>query len=263
MYDYEQIEDSLKICDRKMYLSHIADHNTKKYSEAEKKKWEDIATDILKEKKAQNWNRQTEDEISYIQVAKDYRKRADEYVPLYKRTVCNLFVLVLCIAVAFGVAELITNYVAFQSTVEGISMEPVLENNDSIIIDKFSYKMDSPKRYDIVVFPVENTDTDGEKRYFIKRIIGLPGETVYIDDGRVYINGSLLKSEKYGKELMKEAGEASEPKTLAFDEYFVLGDNRNMSTDSRSETVGLVRKEDIVGKAVFRIWPFQKIGGLN
>ena len=142
-------------------------------------------------------------------------------------------------------------------------MQPVLENNDSIIIDKFSYKIDSPKRYDIVVFPIKDTDADGKKRYFIKRIIGLPGETVYIDDGRVYINGSLLKSEKYGKELMKEAGTASEPQTLASDEYFVLGDNRNMSTDSRSETVGLVRKEDITGKAVFRIWPFKKFGGLN
>ena len=250
MYDYEQIEDSLRFCDRKIYLSHIDDHNTKKYSESEKKKWEDIANDILKEKNTQNETESVEDEVSYIQVAADYRKRADEYVPFYKRTICNLFVLV-------------TNYVAFQSTVEGISMQPVLENNDSIIIDKFSYKIDSPKRYDIVVFPIEDTDTDGKKRYFIKRIIGLPGETVYIDDGSVYINGSLLKSEKYGKEFMKEAGTASEPQTLASDEYFVLGDNRNMSTDSRSETVGLVRKEDITGKAVFRIWPFKKFGGLN
>ena len=263
MYDYEQIEDSLRFCDRKIYLSHIDDHNTKKYSESEKKKWEDIANDILKEKNTQNETESVEDEVSYIQDAADYRKRADEYVPFYKRTICNLFVLVFCIVIAFGVAGLITNYVAFQSTVEGISMQPVLENNDSIIIDKFSYKIDSPKRYDIVVFPIEDTDADGKKRYFIKRIIGLPGETVYIDDGSVYINGSLLKSEKYGKELMKEAGTASEPQTLASDEYFVLGDNRNMSTDSRSETVGLVRKEDITGKAVFRIWPFKKFGGLN
>ena len=255
MYDYEQIEDSLRFCDRKIYLSHIDDHNTKKYSESEKKKWEDIANDILKEKNTQNETESVEDEVSYIQVAADYRKRADEYVPFYKRTICNLFVLVFCIVIAFGVAG--------QSTVEGISMQPVLENNDSIIIDKFSYKIDSPKRYDIVVFPIEDTDADGKKRYFIKRIIGLPGETVYIDDGRVYINGSLLKSEKDGKELMKEAGTASEPQTLASDEYFVLGDNRNMSTDSRSETVGLVRKEDITGKAVFRIWPFKKFGGLN
>ena len=217
MYDYEQIEDSLRFCDRKIYLSHIDDHNTKKYSESEKKKWEDIANDILKEKNTQNETESVEDEVSYIQVAADYRKRADEYIPFYKRTICNLFVLVFCIVIAFGVAGLITNYVAFQSTVEGISMQPVLENNDSIIIDKFSYKIDSPKRYDIVVFPIEDTDADGKKRYFIKRIIGLPGETVYIDDGRVYINGSLLKSEKYGKELMKEAGTASEPQTLASD----------------------------------------------
>ena len=183
MYDYEQIEDSLRFCNKKIYSSHIDNHSVKKYSESEKKKWADIADDILKEKDTQNGTGSIEDEVSYTQVAADYRKRADEYVPLYKRTIFNLFVLAFCIVIAFCVAGLITNYVVFQSTVEGISMQPVLENNDSIIIDKFSYIIDSPKRYDIVVFPIEDTDADGKKRYFIKRIIGLPGETVYIDDG--------------------------------------------------------------------------------
>ena len=91
----------------------------------------------------------------------------------------------------------------------------------------------------------------------------LPGETVQVVDGYVYINGSRLESDIYGNELMDDPMAASQPITLGKDEYFVLGDNRNMSTDSRSETVGLVRKEDITGKAVFRIWPFKKFGGLN
>ena len=140
-------------------------------------------------------------------------------------------------------------------------MLPTLENDDSLIIDKFSYVIGSPKRYDIVVFPVK--EEKGKQDYFIKRIIALPGETVSIDDGRVYINGTPLKSDKYGKESIKDAGLASVPQTLAQDEYFVLGDNRNMSTDSRNEMVGLVKRKDIVGKAVFRILPFGEFGGLN
>ena len=79
----------------------------------------------------------------------------------------------------------------------------------------------------------------------------------------MYINGTPLKSDKYGKESIKDAGLASVPQTLAQDEYFVLGDNRNMSTDSRNEMVGLVKRKDIVGKAVFRILPFREVGGLN
>lgn len=262
MYDYEQIEDSVRYCNRKLYLSHTNDYNNKKYSELEKNNWEKIAYDISNESNAGKAAKQ-QDDISYIQVAAVYRKRAQEYVPVYKRVVSNLLLLMLCVMIAFGMAKLFTDYVAFQSTVEGSSMEPALENNDSIIIDKFSYMIGSPKRYDIVVFPVEKNIMSREKSYFIKRVIGLPGETVYIDDGKVYINGSLLKSEKYGRELIADSGIASEPLKLGAAEYFVLGDNRNMSTDSRSDIVGTVHKKDIIGKAVLRIWPLEEFGGLN
>lgn len=264
MYDYEQIEDSLRFCGRKLYLVPAKDCNCKKYSESEKEKWEKIADDISSKKNSvENKDESREDEISYIQVAAVYRKRAEEYIPFYKRFFYNLFIVIICVVIAFGMARCFTSYVAFQSTVEGISMEPSLENRDSIIIDEFSYIVGSPKRYDIVVFPVDKNIIGEEKSYFIKRVIGLPGETVYISDGKVYINNSLLKDEKYGKELIKDAGLASKPLTLGKDEYFVLGDNRNMSTDSRSSVVGVVEKKDIIGKAVFRIWPFKKFGGLN
>lgn len=264
MYDYEQIEDSLKFCDRKIYRTD-ADYQ-RQYSETEKQNWEQIAEDIISlkdtEKDRLNSITVSDEDITYSDIAAIYRKKAEEYISIPKRFFSNVVILAVCVSIAFGAARLFIDNVAFQSTVEGTSMMPALENNNSLIIDKFSYVIGSPKRYDIVVFPVK--DAKGNKDdYFIKRIIALPGETVSIDNGKVYINGTLLKSDKYGKESIKDAGLASVPQTLSEDEYFVLGDNRNMSTDSRSEIVGLVKRKDIVGKAVLRIWPFGEFGGLN
>ena len=263
MYDYEQIEDSLRFCDRKIYRTD-ADYQ-RQYSESEKQNWEQIAEDIISRKDAKKDSFSSiavsDEDITYSDIAAIYRKKADEYISIPKRLFSNMVLLALCVFIAFGAAHLFIDNVAFQSTVEGTSMLPTLENDDSLIIDKFSYVIGSPKRYDIVVFPVK--EEKGKQDYFIKRIIALPGETVSIDDGRVYINGTPLKSDKYGKESIKDAGLASVPQTLAQDEYFVLGDNRNMSTDSRNEIVGLVKRKDIVGKAVFRILPFGEFGGLN
>jgi signal peptidase I len=148
-------------------------------------------------------------------------------------------------------AFLMLNYVAQRTLVDGSSMNSTLQNGDSVIVDKLSYRFTSPERYDIVVFrylPQEDT-------YYIKRIIGLPGETVQIIDGYVYINGEKLESDIYGNAVMLRAGRASEPITLGEYEYFVLGDNRNGSSDSRSESVGNVMESQIVGKAFVRIWP--------
>ena len=94
--------------------------------------------------------------------------------------------------------------------------------------------------------------------HYIKRVIGLPGETVQIVDGKIYINGEVL-DENYGYETMRDAKRAAEPVTLGEDEYFVLGDNRNDSSDSRSDLVGNVKKSQIVGKAFVRIYPFNRI----
>ena len=138
--------------------------------------------------------------------------------------------------------------------VSGRSMNPTLENGDNLITDKISYRFSDPKRYDIVVFPFE--DETG-KRNFIKRIIGLPGETVQIKDGEVYINGELL-GETYGKEKMDYAGRASEPITLGDDEYFVLGDNRNNSKDSRSPMVGALERKMIKGHVRCVVFPLSK-----
>ena len=107
--------------------------------------------------------------------------------------------------------------------------KPTLSNNDNLIVDKISYRFKDPQRFDIIVFPFQYD----ENVYYIKRIIGLPGETVQIGtDGTIYIDGQVLE-EGYGKEVMLSPGRAGEPITLGEDEYFVLGDNRNNSSDSR------------------------------
>ncbi len=114
-------------------------------------------------------------------------------------------------------------------------MENTLSDGDNLIVDKITYRFSDPKRYDIIVFPYQYEDNT----YFIKRIIGLPGETVQIVDGTIYIDGEALQ-ESYGREVMKNSGLAADPITLGDDEYFVLGDNRNDSTDSRDPSVGKI-----------------------
>ena len=152
-------------------------------------------------------------------------------------------------------AYLIITFVGQRTEVSGSSMETTLSDGDQLIVDKISYRFRDPKRYDIVVFPYQYE----ENTYYIKRIIGMPGETVQIVDGYVYINGSRL-DEHYGNEVMKDAGTAAEPVTLGEDEYFVLGDNRNNSQDSRAENVGLIHRENLLGRAWIRIWPFSEFG---
>ena len=156
----------------------------------------------------------------------------------------------------FCLVYLVTTYVGQRTRVEGHSMEPALSDGDNLIVDKISYRFHDPERFDIIIFPYQwepNT-------YYIKRIIGLPGETIQIDDeGNIYIDGEVLQ-EHYGLERIKNPGSAREPITLGEDEYFVLGDNRNNSEDSRFTQVGVIHRDDIVGRAWLRIYPFDRIG---
>lgn len=160
---------------------------------------------------------------------------------------------VLYVAVVVGVTFLIITYVGQRTYVSGSSMENTLSDGDNLIVDKITYRFSDPKRYDIIVFPFRYE----EKVYYIKRIIGLPGETVQIVDGNIYINGEILY-ESYGREVMRHAGLAAEEITLGEDEYFVLGDNRNDSTDSRDPNVGVIHRDEIIGRAWLRIWPLDK-----
>lgn len=163
--------------------------------------------------------------------------------------------LLLYIVVVFGICFLIITFVGQRSKVSGSSMEPTLSDGDNLIVDKISYRIHDPQRFDIIIFPYQYQ----ENTYYIKRIIGLPGETVYINDaGEIYINGKLLE-EDYGLDTIQNPGLASEPITLGEDEYFVMGDNRNNSTDSRFASVGKIKRQNIIGKAWVRIYPFNKI----
>ena len=167
--------------------------------------------------------------------------------------------LLVYVAVVFLVTFLVITYVGQRTQVNGESMYPTLYDKDNLIVDKLSYRFRDPERYDIIVFPYQYD----KSTFYIKRIIGMPGETVYIDPrGTIYINGEALQ-ESYGREIIQSAGLAEEEITLGEDEYFVLGDNRNNSSDSRDPNVGNIHKEDILGKAWIRIWPLSKMEVLD
>ena len=166
--------------------------------------------------------------------------------------------MVVYMGIVLGVTFLIITYVGQRTHVSGDSMKNTLNDGDHLIVDKITYRMREPVRYDIIVFPFRYK----ENTFYIKRIIGLPGETVQIAGGEIYIDGEILK-ESYGREVIKDPGIAESPIELGEDEYFVLGDNRNESSDSRDPSVGKIRREEIVGRAWLRIWPLNKFGILK
>jgi len=151
------------------------------------------------------------------------------------------------------------NYLLEKVKVDGSSMENTLQNSEHILIEKVSRYFDGPERFDIVVFTRESGVT---KKTYVKRIIGLPGETVQIIGDDIYINGTVI-DENYGKDAMTKAGIAAEPLLLGPDEYFVLGDNRSISLDSRSNTLGVVKKDELDGVVVLRVSPWSAFGRIE
>ena len=161
-----------------------------------------------------------------------------------------LFFIFMMILVSF----IVVHFVNHNTLVVGNAMYPTLSDGDRIILDTVSYKILDPGRYDVVVFPSKYE----ENVYYIRRVIALPGETVQIVDGRVWINGVPLE-EKFSFDAITNAGLAGTMITLSEDEYFTLGDNRNESSDSGEPIIGMIRGEDIIGRAVMRVWPFGSI----
>ena len=151
---------------------------------------------------------------------------------------------------ALVIVFVINMFLAQATRVEGQSMEPNLYNDQRLIIEKVSYRFQKPRRGDIVVLKLPNRPGPP----LIKRVVGLPGESVEIHQGRVYVNGQLL-SEHYVNQLTFSNHPAE---VVSEDSVFVLGDNRSFSSDSRS--FGMVRLEYIIGRAWFRYWPPTDIG---
>lgn len=168
---------------------------------------------------------------------------------ILREGIIYLVLILLCVFV-------VPKYVIQRTIVSGDSMEDTLHDGESLLVEKVSYHFSDPDRFDVVVF---YPDEEDRSEYYVKRIIGLPGETIQIVEDDIYINGELLP-EEYGKQAMVYSGIAQKPFVLEEDEYFVLGDNRYVSFDSRYEEVGPVHKDMIAGKAIVRIWPLNKLG---
>ena len=144
-------------------------------------------------------------------------------------------------------AVLLVVFFGYRVSNAGDSMSPALKNGDVVLVNRLFYRIKGPARGDIIVFrPGGNENT----HYSIKRVVGLPGETVQIIDGSVYIDGEEAEGDIYAADI-EYAGTAEEPVELGEDEYFVIGDNTGVSDDSRTEDVGNVRLEDICGEAWF------------
>lgn len=194
------------------------------------------------------------------------------------------------IAIALAIAFVIKTFLFDVVRVDGSSMFPTLQNNDRLIVTKLGYE---PKQGDIIILDSTYKDRneyyeavavekgkdelsffdkiserrflpDGlKKRYYVKRIIGMPGQTVDLIDGKVYVDGEILDEEYYEGPTTSIDASVQYPITVEPDTVFVMGDNRPHSKDSRSSSLGLVPYEAILGKAKLRIWPFSALGKVD
>lgn len=187
----------------------------------------------------------------------DFEKKSRK--PLIMKIFIEVFIWTAQIAAVIFLAYFIIYYALEKTNMVGISMEGTLNKDDPIIINKFSYRFKDPERFDVIVFKQSGRE---HGFYNIKRIIGLPGETIRMEGGNIYINDEVLE-EPINVEPMANYGLAQEGVRLDENEYFVLGDNRNNSEDSRFASIANIAKDDIIGKAALRLSPFNFISKLN
>lgn len=162
------------------------------------------------------------------------------------------------IALTILLAVTFVYFIGLRTSAVGQSMAETIYNGDNVLVNRFLYAVTDPKPNDIIVFRPNGNE---KSHLYIKRVIGVPGDTVQIVGGVVYVNGEVF-DEAVSTASIEEAGIAVEPITLKEDEYFVLGDNRNNSEDSRFANIGNVRKEYIIGKVWFRIVSWKEFGFL-
>ena len=188
-----------------------------------------------------------------------HKKTKIETTPSAKKIIKEIIIWIVLIVLTLISSYFITNNVFVKTEVSGVSMEPTLKEGQVVIVNKLEYYLKKPKRNDVIVYK----QTNKEHSYFeLKRLIGLPGETVKIKNGVIYINDEVLK-EKVKVDIIQNSGLAEEGVKLDDNEYFVLGDNRNDSEDSRFASVGNVLKNEILGKAVAVEKPFSLIDTMN
>lgn len=161
------------------------------------------------------------------------------------------------IVVVLVLALFVMHFFGTKVSVVGNSMSEELVNNDQVLINTLIYRLREPKRMDVIAF--SKTDTNQNSTSYIKRIIGLPGETIQIKEGYIYINGELW-NHSFNDGTIVNAGLASNVVNLAKNEYFVIGDKPNNSEDSRAATIGTVKKNEIKGTVWLIIEPFVRIG---
>lgn len=187
---------------------------------------------------------------------KNSEKLKDAKEKLENQKVRSILSWIFSILVTLAFAALVAIAIFQSVTMQESSMEPTLSVGDRYFMDRVTYRLSSPKRGDLIVF---RTNASDEAALHIRRVIGLPGETVQITEGRILINGETYKEGRNFPSI-SNPGMAASPVTLESGEYFVLGDNRNNSEDSRYGDIGKVKKKYIVGKLWFTISPLKKIG---
>lgn len=180
------------------------------------------------------------------------RRKKDMNFPLLK----EIFSWIIEIAIVLMMAFVLVYFIGMRTSVVGQSMSETLENGDQILVNRFMYKVIGPKANDVIVFLPNGNE---KSHYYVKRVIGVPGDTVQIKDGRIYVNGTEF-TEKVDVAAIEDAGLAADAVTLDDDEYFVLGDNRNNSEDSRYANIGNIKREYIIGKAWFVISTGDRFG---